>query len=139
MPGWLRSKLMEQPRATPVTDLCTTARKQMTIRDMCRKDDYPEDGFNGINNAVSANLINALSKLNQTQDSLDKKLQTIDNRITAAQMETTTQRDVTYSPQQQMNRQEQPLAAPYTPRNNYASQIYQYPYRENNFLRQKLL
>ena len=82
---------------------------------------------------MSANLNNALSKLNQTQDSLDKKLQTIDNRITAAQMETTTQRDVTYSPQQQINRQEQPFAAPYTPRNNYASQNYQYPYRGNNF------
>ena len=98
MPGWLRSKLMEQPPVTLVTDLCTTARQQMTIRDMCRKDDYPEDVFNEINNTVSKNLINALSKLNQTQDSLDKKLQTIDDRITAAQIETTTQRDVTLSP-----------------------------------------
>ena len=122
MPGWLRSKLMEQPPATLVTDLCTTARQQMTIRDMCRKDDYPEDGFNEINNAVSANLINALSKLNQTQDSLDKKLQTIDDRITVAQIETTTQRDVTHSPQQPFNRQGQFSAAPYTTRNNYASQ-----------------
>ena len=98
MPGWLRSKLMEQPPATLVTDLCTTARQQMTIRDICRKDDYPEDGFNEINNTVSENLINALSKLHQTQDSLDEKLQPIDDHITAAQIETT-QRDVTPSPQ----------------------------------------
>ena len=47
----------------------------------------------------------ALSKLNQTQDSLDKKLQTIDDRITAAQIETTAQRDVTHSPKQSFNRQ----------------------------------
>ena len=114
---------MEQPPATLVTDLCTTARQQMTIRDMCRKDDYPEDGFNEINNAVSENLINELSKLNQTQDSLDKKLQTIDDRITAAQIETTTQRDVTHPPQQSFNRQGQFPAAPNTPRINYASQI----------------
>ena len=131
MPGWLRSKLMEQPPATLVTDLCTTARQQMTIRDMCRKDDYPEDGFNEINNTASENLINALSKLNQTQDSLDKKLQTIDDRITAAQIETT-QRDVTHSPQQSFNRQGQFPAVPYTPRNNYASQLYQNSYRGNN-------
>ena len=132
MPGWLRSKLMEQPPATLVTDLCTTARQRMTIRDMCRKYDYPEDGFNEINNAVSENLINALSKLNQTQDSRDKKLQTIDDRIMAAQIETTTQRDVTHSPQQSFNRQWQFPAAPYTPRNNYASQMYQNSYRGNN-------
>ena len=28
-------RLMEQPPATPVTDLCTTAGQQMTIRDIC--------------------------------------------------------------------------------------------------------
>ena len=31
-PGWLRSKLI---KATKITDLCTTARQQMTIRVMC--------------------------------------------------------------------------------------------------------
>ena len=87
MHGGLRSKLMQEPPATPVTDLCTTARQQMTIRDMCRK----EHGFNEINNALCENLINALSKLNQAQDSLDKNLQRIDDRLTAAQMETATQ------------------------------------------------
>ena len=113
---WLRSKLMEQPPATLVTDLCTTARQQMTNRDMCRKDDYPEDGFNEINNAASENLINALSKLNQTQNSLDKKLQTVDDRITAEQIESTTRIDVTHFPQQSFIRQGQFPAAPYTPK-----------------------
>ena len=80
---------------------------------------------------MSENLINALSKLNQTQNSLDKKLQTIDDRITAAQIETT-QRYVTHSPQQSFNRQGQFPAVPYTPRNNYASQLYQNSYRGNN-------
>ena len=49
MLGWLRSKFMKQLPATLDTDLCTTALQQMTIRDMCRKDDYPEDGFKEIN------------------------------------------------------------------------------------------
>ena len=139
MPGWLRLKLMEQPPATLVTDLSTTARQQMKIRDMCRKDDYPEDGFNEINNPVSQNLINALSKLNQTQDSLDKNLQTIDDRITAAQIETTTQRDVTYSPQQSFNRQGQFPAASFTPRDNYESQMYPKSYRGINLRGQNFL
>ena len=40
---------------------------------------------------VSENLMKALSKLNQTQVSLDKKLRAIDDRITVAQIKTTTQ------------------------------------------------
>ena len=95
---------MEQPPATLVTDLCATARQQMTIRDKCRKYDHPEDGFNEINNAVSENLIIALLKLNQMQNSPDKKLQTIEDRLTAAQIETTTQKVVTHSPKQSFNR-----------------------------------
>ena len=46
MPGWLRSKLMEQPPAATVQEFFSLARKQMTIREMCRNEDYPEDGFN---------------------------------------------------------------------------------------------
>ena len=85
MPGWLRSKLMEQIPATPVEDLCTLARRQMTIRDMCRKEDYPEDGFNEISDTVQDNLINALSKINQNQDALEKKIEQLDNKITVTE------------------------------------------------------
>ena len=57
MPGWLRSKLMERPATDTIHDLCTFASRQITIRDMCRKDDYPEDGFNLIENQVWDTLI----------------------------------------------------------------------------------
>ena len=60
MPNWLRSKMMEQPAATTVQELCNLARKQMTIRDVCRNEDYPEDSFNEIGDTVSHNLISAL-------------------------------------------------------------------------------
>ena len=46
MPGWLRSKLMEQPPATTVQELCNMTKKQIMIREICRKEGYPEDGFN---------------------------------------------------------------------------------------------
>ena len=81
MPGWLRSKMMEQPPNTTVQELCTLARQQMTIRDLCRKDDYPEDGFNEISTTVSDNLISALSKLNATQEAMERKLSSMDDRI----------------------------------------------------------
>ena len=81
MPGWLRSKLMEQPTAATTQDLCTLTRQQMTIRDLCRKEDYPEEGFDEISNAVSDNLINALSKLNSNQESMERRLQSMNDRI----------------------------------------------------------
>ena len=74
MPGWLRSKIMGQPANTPVHDLCTFARQQMAIRKMCRKEDYPEDGFNEVNETVSEDLVYALSKITQTQQSIEKRL-----------------------------------------------------------------
>ena len=74
MPGWLRSKLMEQPPATPVQDLCTLARKLITIRDMCKIDDYPEDGFNEVSEKVNESLINALAKISATQDAMEKRM-----------------------------------------------------------------
>ena len=83
MPGWLRSKIMEQPPTTPVQDLCTFARQQMTIREMCRKEDYPEDGFNEVSPCLSENLINALSKLTANQENMDRQLKNMDERIQA--------------------------------------------------------
>ena len=63
---------MERPATDAIHDLCTFASRQITIRDMCRKDDYPEDGFNQIENHASATLINVLSKISQTQENLQK-------------------------------------------------------------------
>ena len=48
---------MERPAIEPVQDLCTYVRQQMTIRDMFRKEDYLEDGFNEVSETVSDNLI----------------------------------------------------------------------------------
>ena len=80
MPGWLRSKMIEQSPIITVRELCTLAR-QMTIRDLCRKDGYPEDGFNEISTTVSDNLISALSNLNATQKRMEQKLKSMDHRI----------------------------------------------------------
>ena len=74
MPGWLRSKLMEQPPATTVQELCNLTKKQIPIRETCRKDDYPEDGFNEINDKVSEKLISAITKLSTNQEKMEKQL-----------------------------------------------------------------
>ena len=53
----------------------------MTIREMCRKDDYPEDGINQIDTSISENLINALSKLTANQEAMEKRLQSMDSMM----------------------------------------------------------
>ena len=79
MPGWLRSKSMERPAIDTIHDLCTFASRQITIRDMCRKDDYAEDGFNQIENPVSDTLITVLSKISQTRETLQQKITDMSN------------------------------------------------------------
>ncbi|XP_063727164.1 uncharacterized protein LOC134854735 [Symsagittifera roscoffensis] len=81
MPNWLRSKMMEQPAATTVQELCNLARKQMTIRDVCRNEDYPEDSFNEIGDTVSHNLISALSKLTTAQEQIEKQLNEVRSEL----------------------------------------------------------
>ena len=81
MPNWLRSKMMEQPAATTVQELCNLARKQMTIRDSCRNEDYPEDSFKEIGDTVSHNLISALSKLTTAQEQIEKQLNEVRSEL----------------------------------------------------------
>ena len=82
MPGWLRSKMMEQPPATPVQDRCTFAR-QMTIREMCRREHYPKRHLTKLvfRKALSENLINALSKLTQK---MERQLENMDEKLQAS-------------------------------------------------------
>ena len=81
MPNWLRSKMMEQPAATTVQELCNLTRKQMTIRDVCRNEDYPENSFNEIGDTVSHNLISALLKLTTAQEQIEKQLNEVRNEL----------------------------------------------------------
>ena len=54
MPGWLRAKLLEQPENT-VDDLCLVARKQLTIQNLCKTDDYAEGAFSEMSQTVTEN------------------------------------------------------------------------------------
>ena len=83
MPGWLRSKIMEQFPRTTVQDLCTFARQQMTIREMRQKEDYQEDAFNKMSPCLSENLINAFYKLTANQKNMERQIKNMDEKIQA--------------------------------------------------------
>ena len=75
MPGWLRAKLLEQPENTSVEDLCTFARKQLSIiHNLCKTDDSVMDAFSEMGPSVTDTLVTALSKLSTSQEAMDNRL-----------------------------------------------------------------
>ena len=55
----------------------------MTIRELCRKKDYPENGLNDASPFYSENLINALSELRQDQENIKRQLKNMDEKVQA--------------------------------------------------------
>ena len=53
MPSWLRAKLLEQPDNTAIDDLCLLARKQLTIHNLCKMDDYSDGAFNEVSSTIT--------------------------------------------------------------------------------------
>ena len=74
MPGWLRAKLLEQPENTSVEDLCTFARKQLSIHNLCKTDDSVMHAFSEMGPSVTDTLVTALTKLSTSQEAMDNRL-----------------------------------------------------------------
>ena len=74
MPSWLRAKLLEKPDTDTVDDLCLFARRQLTIHNLCKTDEYEDGAFSEMSNTVSEYLVNALSKVTQTSEAMENQV-----------------------------------------------------------------
>ena len=74
MPGWLRSKLLDQPENTSFETLCVFARKQLSIHNLCKTDDSVMDAFSEMGPSVAHTLLTALTKLSRSQEAVDNRL-----------------------------------------------------------------
>ena len=81
MPSWLRAKLLEQPDNRAIEDLCLLARKQLTIHNLCKMDDYSDGAFNEVISTITENLVNALSKITQTQEAMENKMNALAKQL----------------------------------------------------------
>ena len=81
MPSRLRAKLLEQPDGTTVDDLCLLARRQLTIHNLCKIDDFGENAFSEVSATVSDNLVNALTKINQTQENMESRINELSKKV----------------------------------------------------------
>ena len=80
MPNWIKIKLLDQPEAATVQDLCTLARKRLIVNELCPTDDYTRDAFSELQH--SDKLENALIKLTETQTSLQTQISSLSQDLT---------------------------------------------------------
>ena len=74
LPGWLRAKLLEQTENTTVEDLCIFAQKQLSILNLCKRDDSVLDAYSEMGPSVTDTLVTALTKLSTSQEAMDNRL-----------------------------------------------------------------
>ena len=81
LPGWLRAKLLEQPENTTVEDICSLARKQLSIHNLCKTDDSVMDAFSEMGPSVTDTLVTALTKLSTSQEAKDNRLNEVSEKF----------------------------------------------------------
>ena len=74
MPNWIKVKLLDQPENATVQELCTLARKRLIINELCPTDDITRDAFSSVQPHVSDNLVNALAKLTESQNTMQSQI-----------------------------------------------------------------
>ena len=52
-PNFIKRKLLDQNEAATVQDLCTVARRQMVVFELCPSDDWSRDAFNEVSSSLS--------------------------------------------------------------------------------------
>ena len=80
MPNFFKRKLLDQNEAATEQDLCTMARRQMVLFELCPSDDGSRDAFNEVSSSLSENSVGALTKLTQ-QEELKQQQNDLSNRI----------------------------------------------------------
>ena len=81
MPNHFKQKLLQQDENATVQELCTLVRRKMIVNQLCPADDFARDAFSEVGTAVQENLINALTKLTQTQEAISTRLTELDKKV----------------------------------------------------------
>ena len=104
LPNFIKRKLLDQNEAATVQDLCTVARRQMVISELCPSDEWSRDAFNEVSSLLSENLVGALTKLTQQQEELKQQQNGLSNRTSLLSDNQTTNQNYARNYQQQYYR-----------------------------------
>ena len=91
MPNFIRLKLLEEPETATIQELCTKARHKLILRELCPVDDWSRDGFNEISTDNSEKFLNVLTKMTETQHSLENRIKALTEEISQPQQITSGQ------------------------------------------------
>ena len=73
LPGWLRANLFEQLKDTTFDNLCISARKQLSIHNICKTDNSMVDAFSEMGPSITVLLGTTLTKLSTCQKTMDNR------------------------------------------------------------------
>ena len=85
MPKFIRLKLLEEPETATIQELCTKARKNLILRELCPANDWSRDGFNEISTDESEKLLTVLTTLTEAQSSLEKRFNASTEKVSQPQ------------------------------------------------------
>ena len=73
MPNFIKLRLLEEPETATIEELCTKARQKLMLRELCPIDNWSRDGFNEISTDNSEKFLIVLTKITETQNSLENR------------------------------------------------------------------
>ena len=71
--------------------MCTKARQKLILRELCPVDDWSRDGFNEMSTDNSENFLTVLTKTTETQNSLENRINALNEKISQPQQGTSGQ------------------------------------------------
>ena len=75
MPNWLKPKLLERADTGTFNQFCTLASQQIAIREMCKREEYFDDGFNETTESNTDKMLKAITVISNNQKELEQKLE----------------------------------------------------------------
>ena len=85
LPTFIRPKLLEDPETATIQELCRKAREKLFLRELCPVDDRSRDGFNEMSTDNSEEFLTVLTKITETQNSLDNRINAPTEKISLPQ------------------------------------------------------
>ena len=73
MPVWLRAKLLEKLEITTVEELSFFPRKQLSVHNLCKTDNFVLDANSEMGPSVTDTLVTVLTNLSTGQEAMDKR------------------------------------------------------------------
>ena len=85
MLNYIRLKLLEEPETATIQEFCTKTRQKLTLRGLFPVYDWFRDGFYEMSTDNSEKFLTVLTKMTETQTSLENRINGLTEKISQPQ------------------------------------------------------